>query len=249
MHNPRPIDRYATGDWFRFTVVDKNGSNHTEVLGVFRSDTLVGLGMELKPGQKVDAFTIIPIPAKGDIEKLIIQSGDDRVLRFALTGKVKPLDPTYADPDDKSGFTAREELAARVGVTFPLPLDDPNHQDAFDLTVDGISTVTASLTEEEQPEGTHNIVLALRLKNASQEGGKFFRGDCFHAELRMDDGSTVEAKARLLHATAARDVDFTLAKGAEVKCRIYFEVPTDAKPKHLAIRSSSEQSRSYVFTL
>ncbi|MBM3496793.1 MAG: DUF4352 domain-containing protein, partial [Armatimonadetes bacterium] len=217
--------------------------------GVCRPETGEDLAMTLKPGQKVDAFTMITLPAKGDIEKLIVQSGDDRVLRYALKGKVKPLDAAYADPEDKTGCTARVEFAGKIGAAFPLPLTEPSYQDAFDLTVDGITTIATSLTEEELPEGTQNLVVALRIKNASREGGKYFRYDSLRAELQMEDGSTIEAKQRLIHVTSNRDVDFTLAKGAEVKCRIAFEVPNDTKAKTLVIRGSSEQSRSFVFTL
>jgi hypothetical protein len=249
LHNPKPVEAYVSSDTFHFTVVDLTGENHVETTGASRPETGEGLSMPLKPGQKVNAYALMTVPAKGDIEKLIVEVGDGRVLRYALTGKIKPLDAAWADPSDKSGCTPRTELPGKVGVTLPLFLTEPNHQDAFDVTVDGISTVTTSLTDDELPEGTHNIVVAMRVKNASRDGGKLFRFDSVLAELQMEDGSTVEARQRLVHATANRDVDFKLAKDAEVKFRIHFEVPTDSKAKTLVLRGPNAAGRSYVFPL
>ncbi len=249
-HNPQSLDRPVTGGTFKFMAVDTQGTNHDGSRTAFRPDTGSDIDLQLKPGQKMDAYTYVALPAKGDIEKLIIQSHDDRVLRYALTGKVKPLEAAYADPDDKSGCSARSECAAKVGVPFPLPLREPVYQSAFDVTVDSHTVVSEPITEDgELPEDHVNLVVSLRarLVPPSPKTALDFSG--LNISARMDDGSVAEGIRELVHATGKRSVDFNLEKAAEVKFRMSIPIPKDAKPTALIIKGPFDEMRSWVIEL
>jgi hypothetical protein len=218
---------------------------------VCRPDTGGALDLELKPGQKVDAFTYIPVPAKGDIEKLVIQSGDNRVLRYALTGKVKPLDALYADPDDKTGFSAREEFVGKMGTAFQLPLYPWNPGSALDMVVERVATLSEPVVaDEELPEGSKNLVVWLRVKNVGASEATV-NGETFSVRARMDDGSAVQSTGGLLHATAKRTLEdcVEIEKGAETTVRVCIQIPKDATPKALVIAGHLDELRRWVIPL
>lgn len=88
LHNPQKDDYKVTGNaiFIRFTVVDADGKNYEHYnYAAVEADTSDLDNVKLKPGQKVNAFTVVEVPAKASIHKLIVEPHSDAaVIRYDL---------------------------------------------------------------------------------------------------------------------------------------------------------------------
>lgn len=246
VHNPRPQEAFARYDSFTITAVDAENENREYIkdAGIEPKATddkntkPVSFSMTMKPAQKVDVFTAIAVPAKGEVPKLIFKSPDDRVLRYDLKGKVKPLAAPYADPEDKTGATAFSKVPAKIGDMYQIG--------EFGVKVDGISFRDKPMPDSEMGEGNHYLVLALTIKNIAPTK-QFLRGDFFQLGIKDADGVTTQPMWDMY--LASRDIAFSndVEPGQEVRGRYIFEVPKDLDMKTLFI--TREENRTYEYDL
>jgi hypothetical protein len=234
-HNPVPRESLVRGDTFRFTAVDAAGTNHDYVPTIWQEATGAVLEITLKPGQRMDGYAIIHLPAAGDIEKLMILSPESRAIRYPLKGKVKPLLAPYSDPSEKGGFTMSATLPAKTGEALTLAPTGHTGNDSCDFTIEQLAFSSMPILEEEPEEGKQFVIVTARVKNTSQTDGLLFRFDSIKLSLNTTEGESIEHN-KMLHATQDRELELTLARGAEGRFRLRFSVQKDAKFKTLTIK-------------
>ncbi|GBF06069.1 hypothetical protein DAERI_070067 [Deinococcus aerius] len=129
VHNPQKKDvRYSWAD-LKFAAVDAQDRTHEFVQAVAREGTTERLELSLKPAQKVQAMTVIRVPASGVVPKLMVQR-EAALLRYDLRGQVTPLAKGTADPADISGATPRSQV--------PTALKTFSSLERFDVRLDEV---------------------------------------------------------------------------------------------------------------
>lgn len=247
-HNPQPREALVRGDTFRFTAVDAAGTNHEYDPTIWLEADGKTLDLTLKPGQKVEGYSLIRLPAAGDIEKLMIISSEDKAIRYPLKGKVKPLATLYADPMVKGAFTVGASVAATLGEAIPLAPTGQKSSEYFDFTIEKLALSSKPLMDEAPEEGKQFVILTGRVKNISRTDGLLVRADSLKLALVTTEGESIEHTGRMLHATQGRETEFTFAKGAEGRFRLWFIVYKDAKLKSLSIRHN-DNDRPFILDL
>lgn len=237
VQNPRKTERgYGWAD-ISVTAVDAEDTNHEFCEEVGNEKDSSSVSVDLKPAQKLACYTLIEVPAKGPVPKLIVQGNDNLVLRYDLRGKVARLPPPYADPADETGVSALAEVPAEVGVYYPTG--------TFDMKVTGFTHTTESLGDEDPPEGGRFLVIHLTVKNPQAKEQGFSWGD-LDPEVRTSDGDRIAYNEELLHRTRNEDASLELRPGEEQGVRVYFPIPPDAQPQTFTLRED-EDKRGFVY--
>lgn len=248
LHNPQSQEVLARFDTFRFTVVDEKGANTEYIKEIARPETGETFSISLKPGQKLAAYVVIPMAADADIEKLMVISSDDQVLRYPLKGKLAPLAAAFADPSEPKGFKAKTEYTAKVGEVFQIPARDQSCREALSLAVEGASLYTGTKGGEPAPEDYKFVVLNMRLRNEGHEKCELVRWDSWGALLRFDDGTSSEEKL-MMHPTSDRETEYSPEKGSEVKFRYIYTIPKDVKLKSVTFTGAVPGGRAITIDL
>jgi hypothetical protein len=240
LHNPQHQESFARYDTFSITAVDAKNENHEHIqdAGIESSASKASFSMSMKPAQKVDVFTAVVVPAKGEVPKVILKSSDNLVLRYDLKGKVKGLASPDADPSDPTGATALSKVPAKLSEAYPLG--------EFSVKVNGFSFSDKPLADKEMSEGSHYLVVNLTIKNIAPTK-QFMRGDSFSVSLQDADGAKTQPEWDLY--LASRDVGFSddLESGQEMRGRYVFMVPKDLAMKTLTI--TREGLRAYEYDM
>lgn len=237
-HNPQHQETFARYDTFSITAVDAKNENHEHIgdAGIENSASKDSFSMTMKPAQKVDIYTAIVVPAKGDVPKVIFKSGDNLVLRYDLKGKVKALPAPYADPSDSTGATALNTVPAKIGDAYPLG--------ELSVKVESTSFRDKPLPDKEMGEGNHYLVLNLTVKNLTPTQ-QFLRGDSLTLAIQDVDGAKTQPEWDMF--LASRDVAFgdNIQPGQEMHGRYIFEVPKDLAMKTLTITREGDRTYEY----
>ncbi len=236
LHNPQKRDFGIAWSTLNFTVVDSNNTNRKYVQDVGMDTTHEKGYIALKPAQKAKFYTLITVPAKGEMPKLIIESGDHLVLRYDLRGKVLPLSAPIADPNDKSGATALEEVPAQPNTFYPYGL--------FDLKLDSIELSDQPIHGRVPKKGNKYLVYKVTAKNCSvNKCGVAW--STFEPTLMDADGAEIKWNSDTLYASRDDNVSMSVESGKEFRFRQYFEVPEDLDLQTLSIKEGG--SRAYMF--
>lgn len=241
VHNPNKEE--FSYDWgtLRFTVVDAQNVNHEDVQQVGDSQTRQNLNITLKPAQKINAYTVIKVPAAGPIPKLIVRydaNSTAAVLRYDLRGQVKALAAPFADPADTTGVTARTEVPAQIGTYYPAM--------NYDLKLVKVEYSDGPLGEISADEGKKFLVATVAVKNATSAEAYYDYGS-FVPALVDSEGEEVAWGQSMLKTTRNEAATGTLKPGAEYTTRILFAVNKDVTGKTLTL--SEPDSRVYSFDL
>jgi hypothetical protein len=238
---------------FLFTLVDSNNVSSTPAwaaseLQFARDNDSTPLETPLKPGQRLDAYTVFVVPREVSVPKLIVERFNERsagVLRYDLGGKIKPLPAPFAA--DSNGFKAIEELNAKIGTYYPLGL--------FDLRLESAGFATSQPADLRPSEGKRFVTLIFGLRNPMPRGAPNAdfslcgeRGVVL--ELTDADGERQTSQTCLANfwkVSREESGDGSLAPGQETRVRFYFEVPNHVAMARLMV--SSAQSIRYVFDL
>ncbi len=235
VHNPQKEERMYDWATLNFTAVDAMNTNREYEQHVGGKETGEGLSISLKPAQKVEAYSVIKVPAKGVIPKLIVKPNTGGVIRYDLRGVVKPLSAPFADAADKSGVTALGDIPAQANTYYPLQ--------RFDISL--LSTAYADALGEIVPEeGQKFFVATFAFRNATNAEHSF-DWSTFKPELKDAEGEAAEWPQAMLKATRNDHTDGTLKPGEEYKARYYFPLPKDASAKTFTL--SEGESHSYNF--
>lgn len=245
VHNPQPREVFARYDTWSIMAVDANGGNEEHIgdAGIVTSKDIgnsskTSFGMTMNRGQKVDVITAIIVPAAGEIPKVIFKSSDNLVLRYLLSGKLKPLAAPFADTNDKTGATALAAVTGQPGTFCPLG--------ELSFKFDGASFSDTPYKGQELGEGNRNLFVAATIKNVAPTK-QFFRYDFLKSALKDAGGADVDAKKDMLLGSRDAGVETDLAPGQELKVRIQFEVPKDLTLKTYSV--AKDESRLYEFDI
>lgn len=239
VQNPNKADRRVRWDSLRLMAVDALEVNHRVDAQWGDEQTKQDVNLLLKPAQKLAMYTVVTLPAKGEVPKLMVQSNVDNdgpVLRYDLRGKVTPLPATFADPADPTGATAREQIPAETGTAYPLS--------QFNVTVEKFEYVTTAL-ETRAPNAGERFLVATLAVTANTPRPELLRGDSFRLALTSTDGELLRYEGMLL-ASAGRRFQGTVKQGEDTRVRLYFTIPKDATPKTLTIRRE-DAGRAFVY--
>jgi hypothetical protein len=235
VHNPTTSERHYSWGIIGFTAVDAMNQNREFAQAVGSRTTGEDLNMALKPAQKVEAYTVITVPAKGVVPKLIVKPTEGGVVRYDLRGVAKPLSAPFADAADKSGATALEEIPAQADTYYPM------HN--FDMKL--LSTTYADALGDVTPEeGQRFFVATVALRNGTKAEQNYSWGT-FKPELIAADDEKAEWSQALLKASRDESAEGTLKPGQEYKARIYFPLPKNVAAKTLTLAEG--ESHSYAF--
>ena len=157
IQNPEKRQMSARWSSFQFTVVDQMNANHEAVRDMGHETTGDELRMDLKPAQKVEAFSIFKVPAKGQVPKLMVKRSVEPILRYDLRGKVKRLEPPFVDPSDPTGSSALSEVPSNKGTFYPVGY--------FMLRLDDVRPASGRILNRLPPEGAEYVEAIVTFKN------------------------------------------------------------------------------------
>jgi hypothetical protein len=239
IQNPQSRARRVYWADLEFTAVDAMNVNRewSQELGV--ASTREPVDMDMKPAQKVDLYTAIVVPAKGVVPKLIVKSGEGKVLRYDLRQGVAPLAAPFADPNDASGATALPKIEAKKDVRYPMGL--------FDVTFEGAELAAVDDDGDPPEEGEGFVVIKVRVRNGSADEERLY-SDPFRVVLRTTDDEKVEWGGVMLHPSRDESVDADLDAGDEMGARVFFRAPAGVKLDRCEF-SEGDEGRVYVFGL
>jgi hypothetical protein len=239
IQNPQSRARRVYWADLDFTAVDAMNVNRewSQELGV--ESTREPVDMDMKPAQKLDLYTAIVVPAKGVIPKLIVKSGEGKVLRYDLRQGVAPLEAPYVDPSDASGATALTKIEAEKDVWYPMGL--------FDVKFGGAELAAVDDDGDPPEEGEGFVVIRVTLRNGSADEERLY-ADPFQVVLRTTDGEKVEWGGEMLHPSRDESVNADLDPGDEMGARVFFRAPAGVKLDRCEF-SEKEKGRVYVFGL
>ncbi|MBI5831194.1 MAG: DUF4352 domain-containing protein [Armatimonadetes bacterium] len=214
-------DDMQTGSLVTFTAVTAEKENREMQVWPGVEGTNQYLPDNLKPAQRIECFSVIPVPDKDVVPKLIaMRTENDNVIRYSLDGKIKPLPAKYADPADKTGLTPLESLPAKAGELTPMG--------PFDLRVDKWETLTGTIPDSDLADGYYYFAVTVTLKNQSRID---YGVDASNwASLVTEDDAKVE-NPLLVSATRPKIVELEVKAGAELTARLVFQVEKDTKVK------------------
>jgi len=242
IQNPGKTERLVRCDSLRFTAVDAMNVNHEAVWNWGDEKNKESVDMMFKPAQTLDVFTIINVPAKGIIPKLMVlpsQENDGPILRYDLKNpknKVEPLSKYVADPSDPSGYTALETVPAELNVSYPY------HR--YDIKVLKFETVSENLGNFELEEGEDFFLATVSIQCEALDR-PYLTVSSLLPKLISADGEELQYEDILL-ATANRPIERSLKQGDEITVRILFRVPKDATPKTFILQENDE-CRAYSY--
>jgi hypothetical protein len=251
IQNPMKSEQYVRWDSLSFTAVDDENNNH-EGNNDWGDDEAKGhpkIGITLKPAQTISVMTVVVVPAKGSIPKLMVMPGDDNgpVLRYAMApdkaapAQNKPggLTAPIADPEDSTNCTALETVPGVIGTVYPYG--------ALDVTIEKSEYTTSKLGEYEiEDEGQRFLLITVAIKNDSPNE-QFVRWDTFQPTLVSADDEELSYRDMLL-ANSNRPFGLTMKAGQESRARLLFSIPKDVTPKTLTMKEGDE-GRSYQFSI
>ncbi len=227
LHNPQKRDFSVMWHTVKFTVVDKDDKNWEYIKNFAKAPKGEAGAVTLKPAQKASFYTVVIVPAAGELPKLIAESGDKLVLRYQLKGKVKPLTAPIADPADKSGATALTDVPAKIGDYYPLG--------NYSVKLESATLGDAAINGRAPKAGSKYLTVILTARNDAPAKQNMV-WHTFTPKLTDADG--LEVKWNGLMMLASRDQPIgsqNIEPKQEVKIRYYFEVPNDLGLKSFSV--------------
>ena len=240
VQNPQKTEQYVRFDSLLFTAVDAMNVNREYVQSWGDAQSRNPVAISLKPAQKIDAYTVIAVPAKGTVPKLMVlpgYEGNGPILRYDLRGKIAGLKAPIADPADPTGATALETVSGTVGDAYPYA--------SFDITVEGFSYSTTPLPEDDLEEGERYLFVTVLMNNKAGID-TYTRWDTVDPVVTDADGAELRYNNMLL-ATANRSFSQNLKKDQEMRLRLCIKVPAGSTPAMLALKEG--ESRTYEFAI
>ena len=230
LRNPNKKERYVDWATLAFTAVDSTTTNREgEHVGI--DPNKEALGISLKSEQEIDAYTVIRIPAKADVDKLLVKCSDDeKTLGYVMNGRIKSVE----------SFVSESEINIEAGKYYPMGLLDYKMLD---------SKYTSSPILNEKPgEEKRYLVITIGLRNPTRSNVDYDYSS-FAVLLRMSDGKNLDWNQYLLSTASNDQLSGTLTRNQEIKARLYFEVPKGGDVAARSLRFGEGESRVYIYKL
>lgn len=250
IQNPQKVDLKVFWSAFSFLAVDSTDTScegfkaaaQLEV-GPDKVVTQEKLDILLKPGQKIQALTVVPVAAVGEVPKLIVERGAPPVLRYDLRGKVGRLPEPYADPADETGATLRDEV--------PAVFKTPYATGIFQTSIDDLTFTTEPVAGSKPPAKQYALV-TVTVTNMNTDEESMFYSD-FIPKLVLEGDEEARYVKTVFHSTRDEKLNGAkVAPGKTATVRWCFDCPVDGAAKTLIVQekaSSKKDGRRFVYTL
>lgn len=238
LHNCQPATHTLGWGTLGITAVDANDTNWNYFGDVAIETTSELCRMALKPAQKTKVYTVIVVPAKGEIPKLMLQSSDKLVLRYDIRGKATKLPVSIADPADSTGATALESVPAQMGVYYPLR--------ELHGKIDSVEFSTELFKDKAPRKGFRYLVIKGTAKNNLVDKHGFSWGT-IKPKLVDADGGEIQWAGDTYYGSRDEGIRGNIEPGNELHFRWVFDVPQKVQPQSLSVFESN--GRAYVYDL
>ena len=238
LHNPQKNMALMRHDTIRFTAVDANDKNWEGGGGLNNETTKENVNQLFKPAQKMEAYTIIVVPAAGEIPKIMLMSGDKKVIRYDVRGKVKPLSGPVADPNDQTGATALANVPAKIGDFYPASM--------YNLCLEKVGFSDGPIDGKTAKPGERFLVANFAVKFL-ETSGTTLRFDTFAISGVDADSIPIKGGNNLLAPSSDTVVNMHVDLGQEMKFRTYLRIPKGVTPKSLIV-TGNRNGRSYIYS-
>ena len=239
VHNPQKSLALLRFDTMRITAVDANDKNWEGEGSLNNETTNENVNQQFKPAQKMDVYTVVIVPANGEIPKLMLTAGDKTVIRYDLRGQVKPLPEPIADPNDKTGATALANVQAKLGDFYPASM--------YNVAVEKVSLSDGPIDGKSAGPGGKFIVANISVKYLATYGATL-RFDTFMITGLDADGLPIKGGNDLLAPSSDTHVGIHVDPGQEVKFRAFVKVNKGVTPKSLVI-TGGNNGRSFIYNV
>ncbi|GGL19667.1 hypothetical protein [Deinococcus radiotolerans] len=215
--NPQKKDAFFNAQSLTITAVDAGNTNRPALRSVGRAGTRESASLQLKPSQALDFVTVIVVPARGPVPKLIVERETGTgVLRYDLRQVTARLTPPYADPADPSGASALSAVPALPNRKYPL--------ERFDLTLETVA-FSDEVLDGRAPRSGYRYVVATVLLNNMAPADSYLGRNTLTAEILDADGERLPA-VTVLKARSEGGPNLQVAPSADYRARYVFEVPS-----------------------
>lgn len=240
LHNPSQNPLHAGWETVSMTAVDAQDTNHPWSELVSRTGTTERLDFELKPAQKVEATTVIVVPAKGVVPKLICQRNDAKpVLRYDLRSMVAPLPELWRDPADSSGATVRTSTSGTIGTGYTTGL--------WNFTITKVERGATPPEGIELEDGESIQWVHATLTNATT-AEQYLSWSTIQPTWEDNEGVEIEYNENILRSSRDERVDNNIAPGKSLNVRFYTKVPKGGSISKVKF-TEPEYGRTLVFTI
>ncbi|RYX81178.1 DUF4352 domain-containing protein [bacterium] len=242
-HNPTAKSFHFSSNYLSFIAIDSSGVTRKYINELAREVTSESVGLQLNPGQKIDAYTIIRVAAFGAVPKLIvghIYETKAPIIRYDLRSIAKKLVAPYADPTDNSGATALKLVAAKTGVFYPV-------SDPFDARLEKIEYSTEKMGGREPGTGQKYCFATFTIRNGSKKSVNASYS-YFRADLKDADGEKTAYTTSMLKASRDEESSTQLAPGEEIRVRFYWPIPENVTAKTVLLQYGYDrEARTFAF--
>jgi hypothetical protein len=223
----------------RFAAIDSEGSTSEIFDDILSEKTGESVDTMLRPNQSLDAYAVITLPAKGGIEKLVVEGSGGSSLEIGIGSSLKPLPAAAADPADPSGFSALAEVHAPMSATCQLG--------RFNLLVEKAQYSAGPILKQMPGKGARFLGVALAVSNRTPQEQPIHWGT-FTFVLQLADGTEITWNEEFLLSNTDELIDQTLGPGKQLKAWLFFEVPARSEARSLYAREGKE-GRAYLVDL
>jgi hypothetical protein len=215
VQNPNKTEVDIDPNVLHFTGVDAQNSSHAAT-AITHTETKDHFHQTLKPGQVAPMTVTIPVSAKGEVPKLMIQNDVDvPVLRYDLKGKVKGFAAPMIDPADKAGATLLDVVQGLPDAYYTSGLVEIKYLGGEYSDGKGFPDPV----EDDKRFFVAKFMVRNPVKQAQDILGPTFRG-----HVKTDDGEKSDARY-LLKGGRDEGIGGNLDPGEERAIRVAFSVP------------------------
>lgn len=237
LQNPQTTDLNVPQTGLRFTGVDSNTQSVEGDNNYYDERTHQRITTSLKPGQKVEAYTVISMDGNASLPKLIVDDSDNTVWRYDLHGKIKFLPTGFVDPASTDGSVALDTIHAKTGVYYP---------GTFDVRVDRMKYITTRLLDFDPQDGDRLMIVTLTLRNPLPVP-QDVSTSTLDAFIVTQENLSVSEHCYLILATRDAPLEGALPGGKEIQIRAVIPIDHNTIPK--ALQLQSVDSRLYSINM
>ncbi|HEX9995546.1 MAG TPA: DUF4352 domain-containing protein [Abditibacterium sp.] len=241
IQNSQPRPMHFGSYYLSVKAVDSGGVTREYVRDIARENTGESISMTLNRGQKVDAYTVIPVAGWGEVPKLIVANAytpKAPVVRYDLRGKVAKLAAPFAEPKD--GATALKLVPVKAGQFYPVT-------DRFDARLDSVTYSSDKLQNRAPSAGKRFVIATFTLQNKSLKDHQFSQS-VFRADLKDADGEKTSYNNSILKGSRDEEAGSELAPGEEARVRFYWELPEKVEPKTILLQYGyDKEARTFAY--
>lgn len=238
LHNCNAATRSLRWSTLEINAVDSNDTNWRFVQDVAMESTSERCNMDLKPAQKTKVYTVIAVPAKGEIPKLMFQSSDKLVLRYDIRGKATKLPAPIADPADPTGATALERVPAQMGVYYPIR--------ELHGKIDSAEFSTEPFQDKAPKKGYRYLIIKGTAKNNLVDK-RSFTWSTFKPKVVDADGGVIRWGEETYYGSRDEKIRGDIEPGQELRFRWVLDVPENVQLQDVSVVEGS--GRAYVYDL